>query len=247
MPSAPAEAPGGSVRATAGTSRVPVSEHGAGPVLAAVYAAKRAAYFEGCRRDFVERLPVDPTAKILEIGCGNGNTGALALSERKCGWYAGVEAQDAAAVEARGKLSEVVVGDVEHLMLPWPQMHFDALFMSEVLEHLVDPWAVLRTLHGLLKPGALVLCSSPNVSHHRVLRMLWNGEFTLADSGPMDRAHLRWFTPKSYAAMFASTGYRVEAVGPIKPLSFSKRIKAALLGGRQHLFMVQIQIVARRI
>ena len=42
------------------------------------YAAKDAAYFSGARADFVSRLPKAPDARILEIGCGTGATGALA-------------------------------------------------------------------------------------------------------------------------------------------------------------------------
>ena len=43
------------------------------------YDMKADSYFEGARSDFVNELPENPAAQILEIGCSNGNTGALAL------------------------------------------------------------------------------------------------------------------------------------------------------------------------
>ena len=46
------------------------------------YSKKDESYFEGAREDFINELPVNLDAKILEIGCSNGNTGALALSEK---------------------------------------------------------------------------------------------------------------------------------------------------------------------
>ena len=41
---------------------------------------------------------------------------------------------------------------------------YDAVILSEVLEHLTDPWALVRKLSPLVRPGGLLLASSPNVS-----------------------------------------------------------------------------------
>ena len=60
-------------------------------VLRADYAAKDPGYFQNAREDYVRRLPADPAARILELGCGNGATGVLALRRGKAGAYVGVE------------------------------------------------------------------------------------------------------------------------------------------------------------
>ena len=210
----------------------------------AAYSAKDEDYFSGARRDFVAELPDNPRARILEVGCANGNTGALALANGKCGWYAGLELNQAAAERAREKLSEVGVGDVEQMALPWDKQSFDALIMSEVLEHFADPWQVLKKLRPLLKPGALLLCSSPNISHYRLIAMLIQGDWKVEDSGVMDRTHLRWFTPKTYAELVESAGFIVDAVEPIRPFRLYDRIRIALTGGRRHLFIKQINVKA---
>ena len=49
--------------------------------LSADYGAKSAAYFGNARRDWIDLLPVDRAAAILELGCGDGATGALALAD----------------------------------------------------------------------------------------------------------------------------------------------------------------------
>jgi SAM-dependent methyltransferase len=211
------------------------------------YEIKDASYFEGARKDFVDELPDNPQAHILEIGCSNGNTGALALQMNKCGRYTGVEIHAEAALKARETLSQVLIGDVEQMELPWEDHSFDALILSEVLEHLVDPWKLLRRLRRYLKPGALVFASSPNVSHHRIIRMLLKGEWNLTDDGIMDRTHLRWFTPRSFAAMFEDSGYRVLSVEPTSPFRFQVKLQLALLLGKgRHLFIKQIKIKAVR-
>jgi hypothetical protein len=39
---------------------------------AKAYRSKAPDYFAGARGDYVSELPVNPKAKILEIGCGQG-------------------------------------------------------------------------------------------------------------------------------------------------------------------------------
>jgi 2-polyprenyl-3-methyl-5-hydroxy-6-metoxy-1,4-benzoquinol methylase len=212
------------------------------------YTTKPDHYFTGARTDFVEDLPDDLNAQILEIGCGTGATGRLAIARGKCARYYGVELNSEAASIAAQQLHEVIHGDVETLNLPWTPRKFDALIMSEVLEHLADPWSVLAKLHLLLKPGALVLAGSPNVAHYRVILMLLRGDWQLADSGVMDRTHLRWFTPRSYGRLFRETGYEGTGTVGIGQDGFKARIASRLLFGHfDWLWARQIKITARPI
>lgn len=211
------------------------------------YSQKTEQYFAGARASYVSELPDNPESSILEIGCGSGGTGALALAQRKCRVYCGVELFEPAAREAAKKLTRVIVGNIEELEMPWQQATFDALILSEVLEHLVDPWSTLRKLRPLLKPGARVFASSPNVSQWRVIWMLLQGEWNLADCGPMDKTHLRWFTPKSYQELFESCGYRVDSVRPVTPLSRKAALVSALtFGTLHHLSVRQVDLRAHR-
>lgn len=153
------------------------------PRFANDYAAKEASYFHGVRTDFIDLLAPDGASSVLEIGCGDGATGALARQQGRCSRYVGVELCEGPAATARTRLDEVLVGDVETIDLPWQEQTFDALLMSEVLEHLAEPWAVLERLRLLMKPGAVILASSPNISHWRVIAELLKGRFDLADKG----------------------------------------------------------------
>jgi hypothetical protein len=121
------------------------------------------------------------------------------------------------------------------------------VLMSEVLEHLVEPWSTLSRVVNLLKPGALVLASSPNVAHVRIIASLLRGRWDLADSGPMDRTHLRWFTPSTYREMFEACGVEVVELGPMVPPGRRSRALIAVSGGRlRHLTMRQIRLVGYR-
>lgn len=214
----------------------------------AAYRNKAPAYFSGARIDFVRRLPKDASASILEVGCGTGATGALALASGRAQRYTGIELFETAATEARKVLTEVITGDVERLQLDFGPTAFDALIFSEVLEHLVEPQRVVEKLARSLRPGGLVLASSPNIAHWRVISELMRGRFNLADQGVFDRTHMRWFTPETFAAMFSNAGLRVESLGPVTAFSPRTQLISRLTRGRaDHLFMTQIQIAARKI
>jgi SAM-dependent methyltransferase len=212
-----------------------------------LYAGRRAQYFAGARRPFVDVLPANPTGRILEIGCGNGDTSAYAKQSGKCAWACGVELCAEPATIARTKIDRVIVGDVESIDFGIPDASLDAVLMSEVLEHLVDPWAVVRRLHPLLRPGGVVVAGSPNVAHRSVVWGLLRGDFDYEPEGVMDRTHLRWFTPRTYRRMFEEAGFVVDAVEPASaPRLRSRIVNALTFGASRHLFMTQIVLRAHK-
>lgn len=211
------------------------------------YSLKEPLYYGSPRRDYVERLPPARGVSVLELGCGDGATGALALREGKCARYVGIEMFAPMAERAQRVLSAVHTGNVETMQLPYPPASFDVLILSEVLEHLVDPAPTLRRLVSLLRIGGLVLASSPNVSHWCFVRDLLRGSFDYTDSGPSDRTHLRWFTPRTFAAMFEQAGVSVSRLAPLPELTWKWGIVSTALGPRfQHLLWYQIDLTGRR-
>lgn len=211
------------------------------------YEAKPQAYYTNPRTDYVDLLPESASASILELGCGDGATGALALKNGKCGSYVGIEMFVPMAERAREVLTTVHVGNVETMTLPYAPASFDALILSEVLEHLVDPQAVVNRLTPLLRPGALVFASSPNIAHWRNILGLCQGQFEYTEAGMMDRTHLRWFTPASFAAMFETAGVRVDRVAPFNHVTRPQKFIRRLLGKRfEALWFYQINLHGHR-
>jgi 2-polyprenyl-3-methyl-5-hydroxy-6-metoxy-1,4-benzoquinol methylase len=212
-----------------------------------LYAEKAEHYFSGARRDMVALLSTGPSAHILEIGCGDGATGSIALAAGKAGHYLGIELMPEIAENARGRLSEVITGDIEKLDLSQFHGKFTALIMSEVIEHLVDPWDTLTRLLACVKPGGEIIASSPNVAHRKLIGDLIAGRFEYVDEGVMDRTHLRWFTPRSYRALFEGAGCVDVRVMPIRQPGPLPRLFNALTGNRYtHLSMTQIMVHARK-
>ena len=205
-------------------------------------------YFAGAREDWIQTLPKAPEKAFLELGCGFGGTGAYALAQGVCGHYVGIEIAPAAAHAANEKISKVIVGNVETLELDLEPASYDALLMSEVLEHLTDPWGTLDRLLTYIKPGGHVFASSPNVAHKAILRQLIRGRWDLRESGAMDRTHLRWFTPATFREMFEAAGVEVIHIGALDSRrSLKERIFSGLTLGRyDHLLAYQINFIGRK-
>jgi SAM-dependent methyltransferase len=151
--------------------------------------------------------------RILEIGTATGylgrELGLLGFRE-----LAGVESDAASAQVAREHYRWFAVADLEHDVLPDDIRECDVLICADVLEHLRDPLAQLRTLLTRVKPGASVVVSLPNVAHWTVRLSLLAGRFSYTDRGLLDRSHLRFFTLRSARALIEEAGCRIERCDP---------------------------------
>ena len=189
---------------------------------------------------------------MLDVGCAEGFL-ARVLAERG-GDVVGVEAQPAAAEQARRFCRDVVVGDVEDAgVRARVEGPFDRVLFGDVLEHLRDPGAVLRWARDLLAPGGRVVASLPNIGHWTARRRLVRGRFPQEDHGLFDRTHLRFFTRASARELVEGARLRVagEAFAPA-PLPLESRIPAlgrlqpALVRRRPELFALQIVLTCER-
>ncbi len=96
--------------------------------------------------------------KLLEIGCSYG--GRLA-ELKKIGWdVMGVE-MNKKSVEYAQKERGLSVQNKKIEELSFKKNSFDVIIMSMVLEHLYNPFKILKEITGWLKPGGQLLFSIP--------------------------------------------------------------------------------------
>ena len=97
--------------------------------------------------------------KLLEVGCGNGDS---LERYRELGWQNlhGVELSDSAARIARRAGFNVKTTTIESALETYPDKTFDAIVAVMVLEHLANPFAVVRQVARKLKPGGEFLFST---------------------------------------------------------------------------------------
>lgn len=176
------------------------------------YETKDATYYAVVRHDVIGMIPPG-TRRVLDVGCGNGATSAVAKRTLGLELAVGVEPFESSAALAAEHLDHVIVGDIEEMEgLGYPDGTFDCIICADVLEHLRDPWAVLRSLARYLAPGGALLVSLPNLGHIRPIIKILTDRFEYEEHGILDRTHLRFFTRHTMIKMLNECGYRVERV-----------------------------------
>jgi SAM-dependent methyltransferase len=113
-------------------------------------------------RRLLDRLtPHVPMGRLLDIGCGYG----LLLDEARLRGYdvLGIELSDDSIRHARETLGlPVLQGTLEDVGLE--PGSFDAIVMSDVIEHLADPVRTLELCGALLAPGGALVIATPDPS-----------------------------------------------------------------------------------
>jgi SAM-dependent methyltransferase len=105
--------------------------------------------------------------RVLDVACGVGY-GSQILAERGAASVVGVDISQEAVDIARTRFAhpnvEYRVGDARKL--EFLRQRFDVAISFETIEHLADPKALIEAVHGVLNPGGLFACSTPNPDFH---------------------------------------------------------------------------------
>ncbi len=161
----------------------------------------------------VDGLP--PGSKVLEVGCGTGYVTKVLKEDLNCRVTV-VEIDESQAGQASRWADSTIVGDIED-EATWEKIGsgYDVVMFGDVLEHLRDPWEILRRTGNVLADGGRVIASIPNVAYYEVRLALLRGRFDYTDYGILDNTHLRFFTAASARRLFEDTGYRICRFQPI--------------------------------
>lgn len=180
-------------------------------------------YYANARRNLAERVP-RTAREVLDVGCGNGATGAL-IAQLTGARVTGIEIHPEVANVARQVLTEVHVLDVEAQALPFAPHQFDCILFGDVLEHLIDPWSALKKLMKHLKPTGCVIASLPNVRNLGVIGKLLEGSWNYQEYGILDSTHLRFFAKQDMEQLFAQAGLRAELVETVRDPLFEQQMQ----------------------
>ncbi len=206
---------------------------------------KDAGYYAHAREDVVAELE-RPLGRVLDVGCGAGGVGR-SLRAAGASHLTGVEVHAESAELAREVFDELVVGTVEHgLATGELQGPFDTIVCYDVLEHLVDPQAVMVALRGLAAPGGRFHVSVPNARHFSLMRdLMLRGTFGYTDWGHRDSTHLRWFTRRDIIAAVGQAGWTVESWAPNTFGGHHRTVDRLTFGRTRELMALQWHVLAR--
>ena len=147
--------------------------------------------------------------RVVDIGCGCGTNAAEFRKLTPGAYLVGIEPDPRAAELARPRFDDMFQGVVQD-WLSKEQSPFDVVVMSDVLEHLADPVAFLRSVASAPQlRSAQWIISVPNygVWHNRLRGLL--GIQSYDWSGLWDRTHLRFFTRRTFSELLDYCGFDV--------------------------------------
>ncbi len=108
----------------------------------------------------VPAMPIKRGEKVLDVGCGTGNTLAL-LKELGSDVY-GIEIDKKAVDVAKSRgLSNIKHGTYEDID-DYPDSYFNAIRLYHVIEHLPNPKLCIKLIYKKLKPGGEIIMGTPN-------------------------------------------------------------------------------------
>ena len=102
--------------------------------------------------------------RIVDVGCGDGSATHLVKRLDPRNTVIGVDWSAMALVQARARGLLVIQGGVDAAGLPLPDASADVVVMSELIEHLVDTDAAVEEARRILRPGGILLLSTPNLA-----------------------------------------------------------------------------------
>lgn len=145
-------------------------------------------------------LSAEPTGKLLDVGCGGGR---LLNRMKKRGWQVeGTDFDEQAAQRVSSRYGiKTHVGDLPQCQLA--ANSFDAITMSQAIEHLYDPKATLRECLRILKPGGLLVMTTPNA------HSIGATEFGTSWRGWEAPRHLHLFTVEALSNLTQQAGFEI--------------------------------------
>ena len=207
--------------------------------------------------DLLHLLPSVP--RLVEAGCSSGALAAAYRQNNPNCHYLGIEIDPHYAEIAREHCNQVLVADID--TLPWippsRRLTAECWVFGDCLEHLKDPWQVVRWVHSHQPDGGVICACIPNSQHWSLQCRLSTGSWIYEDSGLLDRTHIRFFVAQTIASLFEDNGYRLKFnprhIGPTPSQQVLDCISglAAASGGDRQLAVqqalpLQYLVVARK-
>tara|TARA_B100001540_G_scaffold247448_1_gene222857 strand:- start:811 stop:1641 length:831 start_codon:yes stop_codon:yes gene_type:complete len=152
---------------------------------------------------------------ILEIGVGAGQS--IYWFEKKGFDVTGIEPdkRNVSMINKILKKGKVIESSVEDFS---SEKNFDVIWMSHVLEHLIEPDQFLKNIKMNMKENGIFFIEVPNCEHKPTLK-----------SSIEENPHLFHFTKNALIRMVENIGYKVISCDVFRPATKSEGIKHKIL------------------
>ncbi|MGQ7791716.1 methionine biosynthesis protein MetW [Faunimonas sp. B44] len=154
---------------------------------------------------------VTPGARVLDVGCGDGELLHRLETEKQVDGR-GIELSQKGVNLAVARGLSVVQGDADHDLETYPDQSFDFAILSQTLQATYNPRIVLE---HLLRIGRKAIVSFPNFGHWRIrAKLLLNGRMPITENLPYswyDTPNIHFCTIYDFLTLTDEIDARIEA------------------------------------
>jgi len=180
------------------------------------YSEKGKEYYSYFREDVFAVIKKNcQYSRVLEIGCSNGALLNELKKEQPHLYTVGV---DPFVSQLEGSNIDVFLkGTIDQTFEAIKaQGKFDLIIFADVLEHLEDPWTVLKkVVDTFLMDNGSVVVSIPNFRNLFTLsKIIFTNSFKYQEQGVLDKTHLRFFCRKDIVQLAEQAGLEKDFINP---------------------------------
>ncbi len=152
---------------------------------------------------------IEPGSRVIDLGCGGGNLLKYLITQKKV-VGTGIERNEAKAADCIAKGLSVLQGDINEEVLDYPDDTFDYVILSQTLQQVYEPDALIRSMLRIGKRG---IVSFPNFSHWGSrLQLLLSGYAPVTKQLPYEwfnTPNIRVITIKDFRKFIHEVGFRI--------------------------------------
>jgi 2-polyprenyl-3-methyl-5-hydroxy-6-metoxy-1,4-benzoquinol methylase len=217
------------------------------------YSLKGFEYFSNVRHDLLQFAKINnKNLKILEIGCGYGETLYFLKKTEIAEFTLGIDIfEDKKNPTLYKDKANIIFGDIEQLDLSEYEDFFDFIIFADVLEHILEPINVLEKTKKYLKKEGEILISMPNIRHFSsFIKIFIKGNFTYENSGIFDKTHLRFYCKKDINDLIINANFKTSkksgSVNFMKKTAISYILNKVTFGFFEEFFSYQYFFKAKK-
>ena len=163
--------------------------------------------YESGREDLMAYVPLT-AQKVLDVGCARGLFGDLLKRRQKCS-VTGIDSDYELLAATGERLDKILHGNIEEIVENGNLGVYDCIVCGDVIEHLSNPWKVLKGLRNHLSQGGLVIASTPNINNWAIIYDMLKGRWDYVPFSILSGTHIRFFTRQTLTELFEYAGYKV--------------------------------------
>lgn len=205
---------------------------------------KSADYSTSFNKFIFDKIPTNSTC--LDVGCCAGSLGKALIKIKNC-TVDGIDFNRnflKAAIKNGYNKTYLANLNYDYRGLEAINKKYQVIIFADVLEHLVNPAAVITYFKKYLTPSGQIIISLPNIAFLLYRIQLLLGQWNYGEYGTLDKTHLKFYTIKSGTDMVRSTGLKIIEVKPYNQFGILRYIKPIDIFFPE-LFSYQFMIVAK--